>query len=205
MTMIAGLRERKKEQTRATLADAAYALVREHGAAALTAEAVATRAGVSRRTFFNYFPSVESACAASVEGVLADLTAALSARPREESVWDTIPIMLGGPEGSAILERIAVLAAGREDSPQMRHLAHDHVDAFVAWLTGWLRDRLGTEADELYAAALAAAVVAVAEVSVLTWADRTGGRVTPETLELHRTLLTRGLALLRSGFEHPTP
>lgn len=203
MTLISGLRERKKEQTRLALADAAFAIVREGGtASSLTAEAVAERAGVSRRTFFNYYPSVESACAASVEVLLADLTEALAARPADEALWDTIPAMLTGPEGSAIIERIAVLAASKDYSAQMRHLAHDHVDAFVASLTEWLSTRLPPD-DELYAASLAAAVVASAEAAVRVWAARTGGHITPESLELNRALLARSLDLLRSGFEHP--
>ncbi len=60
------LRTRKREDTRRSLTEAAYALVRDSGFEGLTAEAVADRAGVSRRTFFNYFPSVESVLTASV-------------------------------------------------------------------------------------------------------------------------------------------
>ena len=50
------LREAKKDATRARLAEATYEIVRTQGPDHLTAEAVATMAGVSRRTFFNYFP-----------------------------------------------------------------------------------------------------------------------------------------------------
>src|SRR6476660_7135880 len=56
-----GLRERKKRETRRALNGAALDLVEEKGYAAVTTEEIASRAGVSARTFFNYFPSKEAA------------------------------------------------------------------------------------------------------------------------------------------------
>lgn len=56
-----GLRERKKHARREALIDAAHALVDEHGLEAVTVEAVCRRAGVSARTFFNYFQSKDDA------------------------------------------------------------------------------------------------------------------------------------------------
>ncbi|MGY2085429.1 TetR/AcrR family transcriptional regulator [Blastococcus sp. SYSU DS0539] len=56
-----GLRERKKQDTRAALAAATLELAVEHGLAAVTVEQIAARAGVSYRTFFNYFSAKEEA------------------------------------------------------------------------------------------------------------------------------------------------
>lgn len=52
-----GLRERKKRATRAALVEAAVRLAAEHGAENVTVEAISEAAGVSPRTFFNYFDS----------------------------------------------------------------------------------------------------------------------------------------------------
>jgi AcrR family transcriptional regulator len=54
-------REQNKTATRAAIADAALDLLRASGSEAVTAERIAEAAGISRRTFFNYFPSVEAA------------------------------------------------------------------------------------------------------------------------------------------------
>lgn len=52
-----GLRERKKQQTRSAIHRSALALVTDHGLAGVTVEQICADAGVSPRTFFNYFPS----------------------------------------------------------------------------------------------------------------------------------------------------
>ena len=55
------LRERHRAETWGAIRDAAGDLVLEVGLSGATIDAIAARAGVSRRTFFNYFQSKEDA------------------------------------------------------------------------------------------------------------------------------------------------
>jgi AcrR family transcriptional regulator len=56
-----GLRERRRAETSARLTTLARRLTAERGLAGFTVEEVCDEAGVSRRTFFNYFASKEDA------------------------------------------------------------------------------------------------------------------------------------------------
>ena len=58
-----GLRERRRRQTSADIRDAAVRLARERGYDRVTIEEICVEAGISPRTFFNYFPNKESAIA----------------------------------------------------------------------------------------------------------------------------------------------
>ncbi|ARJ05789.1 TetR family transcriptional regulator [Cnuibacter physcomitrellae] len=55
------LRERKKSETRTAIHEAALRLVVENGVEHTSVDAICSEAGVSSRTFFNYFPSKVSA------------------------------------------------------------------------------------------------------------------------------------------------
>lgn len=56
-----GLRERKRAATRAAITAVARTLTAERGLNGYTVEEVCERADISRRTFFNYFPTKEDA------------------------------------------------------------------------------------------------------------------------------------------------
>ncbi|WP_030438131.1 TetR/AcrR family transcriptional regulator [Actinoplanes subtropicus] len=82
-----GLRERKKAATRQALHDAAVRLATEHGLDRITVEAIADEAGVSRRTFSNYFGSKEEALMYGDSRRIRGLIEAVRARPTAESPW----------------------------------------------------------------------------------------------------------------------
>ncbi|MDD0857104.1 TetR family transcriptional regulator [Arthrobacter alpinus] len=56
-----GLRARKREATRSAITARARALTAQDGLNGFTIEQLCEDVGVSRRTFFNYFPSKEDA------------------------------------------------------------------------------------------------------------------------------------------------
>lgn len=82
-----GLRERKKAATRRALHDAAVRLAMEHGADRVTVEAIADEAGVSRRTFSNYFGSKEEALMYGDLERIRTLIEIVHARPVDEPPW----------------------------------------------------------------------------------------------------------------------
>ncbi len=106
----AGLRERKKIETRFALAREAMRLFEERGYAATTADDIAAAANVSRRTFFRYFASKEEVFIVDPEGKLAALHVALA----------------GGPPGEptiAALRRGVVALAGAYFQPDLARAA----------------------------------------------------------------------------------
>jgi AcrR family transcriptional regulator len=82
-----GLRERKKAATRQALHEAALRLALEHGPDRITVDAIADEAGVSRRTFSNYFANKEEALFHGDLRRMRALADLVRARPAGESPW----------------------------------------------------------------------------------------------------------------------
>jgi AcrR family transcriptional regulator len=85
-----GLRERKKAATRQALHQAAVRLAIEHGLDRITVEAIADEAGVSRRTFSNYFGSKEEALLHGDFQRIHTLIEQVRARPADETPWTAL-------------------------------------------------------------------------------------------------------------------
>jgi AcrR family transcriptional regulator len=81
-----GLRERHRRRTAAQLGEVALQLFVERGFDATTVDDIAAAAEVSRRTFFRYFASKEDVLLADHPQRLAELRAALAARPPSEPI-----------------------------------------------------------------------------------------------------------------------
>jgi AcrR family transcriptional regulator len=101
-----GLRERKKEETRATLAWAAIRLIVERGYDKVLVEDIANEAGVSARTFNNYFSSKAAAVASRHLDRCRRAAEGLRARPSDEDLWAAITAAIvaetvAGPEVTA--------------------------------------------------------------------------------------------------------
>ena len=76
-----GLRERKKQRTRATLVDVAARLCAEQGYERTTVDQIAAEAEVSPRTFSRYFPNKEAVIAALMEEISDQVAEALARQP----------------------------------------------------------------------------------------------------------------------------
>jgi AcrR family transcriptional regulator len=85
-----GLRERKKQQTRVAIAQAARELFAERGYHATTLPDIAAAADVSTRTIFAYFPSKEDILFSEFEEMKAALARALADRPDGKDALETM-------------------------------------------------------------------------------------------------------------------
>lgn len=85
-----GLRERKKEATRQALYEAALRLAVELGPDRITVDAIADAAGVSRRTFSNYFANKEEALFHGDLRRMRRLSGLVQDRPADEPPWTAL-------------------------------------------------------------------------------------------------------------------
>jgi AcrR family transcriptional regulator len=85
-----GLRERKKQRTRETIARAAKELFVERGYPATTLPDIAEAADVSTRTIFAYFPSKEDILFDDLERMKDALAAAITERPDGKDALETV-------------------------------------------------------------------------------------------------------------------
>lgn len=92
-----GLRERKKADTRRALSDATLQLALDRGLENVTREDIAGLAGVSLRTFSNYFSTKYEALAYRQTERLRRSVALLRERPDHEPLWTSITEAILGP------------------------------------------------------------------------------------------------------------
>ncbi|MEV0381480.1 helix-turn-helix domain-containing protein [Nonomuraea sp. NPDC050643] len=90
MDSTAGLRERKKAETRQAVHEAALRLAIEHGLDNVTVEAIADAANISRRTFSNYFDGKEAALLYGDEQLLGTLVRRVREQPAGLSAWQAL-------------------------------------------------------------------------------------------------------------------
>jgi AcrR family transcriptional regulator len=98
----AGRRDRKKNETRQALRDAAHRLFAEKGFSQTTIDDITEAADVSRRTFFRYYASKDDLLRSDVSDLLPVMVGALRARPADEPPFAAILAALRtliGPDG----------------------------------------------------------------------------------------------------------
>lgn len=87
---VEGLRERKKRETRRALSWAALRLAVERGWENVLVEDIAAAAGVSARTFNNYFSSKAEAISSRHVDRMRGVAEELRGRPDGEGVWEAL-------------------------------------------------------------------------------------------------------------------
>ncbi|WP_165685873.1 TetR/AcrR family transcriptional regulator [Streptomyces sp. KO7888] len=163
-----GLRERKKQATREALRAAALRLAMEHGPDRVRVEDIAEAAGVSPRTYNNYFASREQAI---VSAVTADrearIAAAVAARPEEVRLAEAVT--------EAVVEQYTDAGEGGHEAllfittrPALRHAFLDSTAGIEPPLTAVIAERLG-DTGAPTARVLAASVAAAVRIALEGW------------------------------------
>lgn len=204
MASAIGLRERKKQQTRQQIFDAARKLFAERGFDAVTVADVGRLADVSEVTVFNYFPTKEDLFFGGMQFFEEQLLEAVRTRPRGESALKALRRrLLESVDGLRSKERIEnVLEAARAmaASPALGARERDIVDRYTARLAELLASEAGADPDDVEAVAAAAALIGahravVQHVRARVRAGRRGTVLVDDT----RTQIRRAFGRLEKG------
>ncbi|WP_245940961.1 TetR/AcrR family transcriptional regulator [Thermasporomyces composti] len=188
-----GLRERKKQATRKALREAALRLALERGPENVRVDDIAEAAGVSPRTYNNYFSSREQAIVAAITADReARVAAAVAARPSDVPLADAVvdAIVEQYTEPDETTRDVLLMVTTR---PALRDAFIDAARSIERPLADAIASRLG-DADSVTPHVLAASVAAAVHVALERW-------VTPELPSPTGLVVPRGSLpdLLRSA------
>jgi AcrR family transcriptional regulator len=196
-----GHRDRKKRATRNSLSWAALQLALERGLDNVRVDDIAAAAGVSTRTYNNYFSSrAEAICALGIEQA-ERVGAALLARPPSEEIGQAIVAAMVqeytvGPEPDKKAIRLISL------SPTLQGEYLKTTVAIERPLAEAIAERTGTDAErDLFPRILAAAVSSAGRVATEHWLRR--DTTAPFATVLHEAL-AHVSAVASSGQPHPS-
>ncbi|MEV6872302.1 TetR family transcriptional regulator [Amycolatopsis sp. NPDC051128] len=173
----AGLRERKKHETRIALSWAAIRLTVERGLDNVRIEDIAAEAGVSTRTFSNYFGSKGEAIVARHHDRARAIAAALRERPAGEPIWEAIthaalagfalgePVTEGRPPDQAWVEGLRLMVA----EPALQGEFQKAGAAAEAEFALAVAERTSTDADDVYPLLVAGVVGAALNIVTRRW------------------------------------
>lgn len=170
-----GLRERKKLATRQALGSAALRLAVRSGLDNVLVEDIAAAAGVSPRTFNNYFSSkYEAICALAVDRARRTATA-LRGRPPDEPLWDAVTEAVAEqytgsehPPGREWTAGVRLLTS----TPALRGEYLRAQEVMQAALATAVADRAGTDVRrDMFPRIMAGAITSACEVAMQDWLD----------------------------------
>ncbi len=170
MTSTVGLRERKKLATRSALTTAALRLAVERGVDSVSVDDVAEAAGVSVRTFYNYFAGKEAAFVADDLERGERFVELVAAAPADAPLWELLH--------RTALETLVPAEEPTREQALKEQLVRTSPAVLAEVLAAFARleqalvvelIRRTAPAGELRARLLANAVVAVVRAATETW------------------------------------
>jgi AcrR family transcriptional regulator len=202
-------RELNKAATRQAITDAATDLLRTRGPGNFTVEDIAEAAGISRRTFFNYFGSTEAALASVTFGFLDTALQQFRLRPADEPILESARAALVALADPMTVAPVAEIYSLGQTNPQLSRSELEAWDHCTEQIINAARERFaqgaGIEIDELYLRALAGSIISCGKAALDVWFARCGGDLSPASLSILRQLLIDSMSLLGSGFASHSP
>jgi AcrR family transcriptional regulator len=193
-----GLRERKKQQTRETIAKAALRLFAERGYDETTLAEIAEAADVAPRTIFAYFESKEDILLCEELAFLQDLKRRLDERPADTTTVDALRGFLASiehPDEDAKLRKQIVTA-----NPGLQMRLRGRSAELEPLLAESIAKDLGAGPGDLRPMLIAASITAAfMSVRDRFLAAESGGE--PLTHEEGMAILDQVLEFLRGGLE----
>jgi AcrR family transcriptional regulator len=196
MTQELGLRERKKQERRRCIEDAAIDLFEAHGFDGTTIEDIAAAADIAPRTFFYYFPTKEDVVLADYASRLERIIDALGHRPASEAPWAALQAsfitVAADYEASRddLIRRFTIMAAHPPVYARSLQLQSGWEDA----LTDALMQRAAHHIENLESRLLAATALACMRSSLRHWI-LTGHRMAlPDLIDSCFDRLSKGLS-----------
>jgi AcrR family transcriptional regulator len=196
-----GLRERKKEQTRRAIEDAAFRLFEERGYAATTVADIAAAADIAPRTFFSYFPSKEAVVFGDFDEVFGGLEGRMRDRAEGENAFEALRewigelIASGDAKGDGDREHLRQCLV-RDNDALAAHERHI-MGRFETLIAESVAVDLGSEPDDLQPKLIAAAAVAALMALSGDGEDHPKKRGGPDEADLAR--LDEAFTFLRGG------
>ncbi len=190
----AGLRERKKIQTRQAIRRAAYRLFEEQGYDATPVDRIAEAADVSPSTVFRYFPTKEDI-------VLTDeydpmLEAELRARPADEPMIESLRhVTVEALRRITVEERTELVQRARlmREVPAIRGRMAENTARDTDMISAVLAERSGRPADDLEIRVIAAALLAALQEALMRWVADGQREGLEELIDRAMDVLARGL------------
>jgi len=167
---VSGLRERKKQQTQEALSWAALRLTVERGFGQVLVEDIAAEAGVSPRTFNNYFSSKAEAIAWRNLNRARRIAGHIRGRPRDEPLWASITeaLLTEYGAGTADPQWSAGVRLMLTDPALLGEYLKSNAAAEREWAAA-IAERTGTRPTDTYPQLVAAAIGAAHRVATDQW------------------------------------
>jgi AcrR family transcriptional regulator len=198
MNLEPGLRERKKQRTRETIARAAHELFVERGYHGTTLPDIAAAADVSTRTIFAYFPSKEDILFADFPSMVEALGQALASRPEGQDALETVRDFIVSSHAVEKSDLHEELHRMIQDDETLRSHLRARLSQIEELIAAAIAKDLGVAEDDVRPQVVAASLTAAFDVLFEQDSDH---RAKPKGADEVAALIDPVMAFLRGGLE----